>query len=550
MECQICYTKTNKNFICPYCKFEACKICWSNFFTENIQSYMKDLCCMNIQCKKEYTIKILYENFSTKFIHSYNILRGDLLYEIERSSFHRFTSIVETRKKRLELNKKKDDILYKFNDNIQKINYIFRKYKKFNNIYYPVMKEIFTYYNKKPNLNTLRDILSNYNNLEENIIKKLIIINNSYNKKNKEKIYKNNMELIRYFLPEFINEDLIDILNIREEIIDSKFIKKEIKLINRELSYLYNRYDNYSNTIVKNKNFCFTKDCTGILIDNICSACNNFCCNKCTRMTDSSIKHICNEDDIELTKFLKDSKRCPKCKEMIYKIHGCDVMWCTLCHTHFNYKTGDFIKSGSLHNPEFISYLNSIGETYQYNPLDNNNNHFLNTHYYGNRFYYVNSYFLKKNNNETILIFKNKRDCINDICFYINDFTLFNARGLDISTIDIKVNKKVSNENIILHLLGNISKDKFKKEINTIYKVRMAWSDYKIIILEFMDLLIDNYNEYLLNMDKPDLFFNFLDNNVPKYNDLLKSINKIYKIKNPIIFYNIETTNPFKFYIN
>ena len=55
----------------------------------------------------------------------------------------------------------------------------------------------------------------------------------------------------------------------------------------------------------------------------------------------------------------KDSKPCPKCQSLIFKINGCDQMWCTQCHTAFSWKTGKLEKN--IHNPHFYEWQRKNG---------------------------------------------------------------------------------------------------------------------------------------------------------------------------------------------
>ena len=65
--------------------------------------------------------------------------------------------------------------------------------------------------------------------------------------------------------------------------------------------------------------------------------------------------HVCNPDDVATANLLnKDTKPCPSCSTPIYKIMGCDQMWCTQCHTGFSWKTG--MIQTRIHNPHFFEW--------------------------------------------------------------------------------------------------------------------------------------------------------------------------------------------------
>lgn len=66
--------------------------------------------------------------------------------------------------------------------------------------------------------------------------------------------------------------------------------------------------------------------------------------------------HTCSPENVETAKLLmKDSKPCPSCSSLIFKISGCDQMWCTQCHTAFSWKTGR-IETINVHNPHFYEW--------------------------------------------------------------------------------------------------------------------------------------------------------------------------------------------------
>jgi hypothetical protein len=67
--------------------------------------------------------------------------------------------------------------------------------------------------------------------------------------------------------------------------------------------------------------------------------------------------HVCDPQTLETIKLIKrDSKPCPTCKALIYKIDGCDQMWCIQCKTAFSWVTGR-IETGRIHNPEYYRWM-------------------------------------------------------------------------------------------------------------------------------------------------------------------------------------------------
>ena len=88
---------------------------------------------------------------------------------------------------------------------------------------------------------------------------------------------------------------------------------------------------------------CSKEDCRGYLNNEWkCGVCDTFTCSKCNINIVGTIdNHECNKEDVETFSLLKkDTKSCPKCNTSIFKIDGCDQMWCTQCHTAFSWRTG------------------------------------------------------------------------------------------------------------------------------------------------------------------------------------------------------------------
>lgn len=113
---------------------------------------------------------------------------------------------------------------------------------------------------------------------------------------------------------------------------------------------------------------CPGTNCRGFLgTDWTCSLCNVTVCSKCheIEMPDSANAHACNPDNVATAALLsKDTRPCPKCATGIYKIDGCDQMWCTQCHTGFSWRTGAV--ETRVHNPHFFQWLREQREKGNY----------------------------------------------------------------------------------------------------------------------------------------------------------------------------------------
>ena len=101
---------------------------------------------------------------------------------------------------------------------------------------------------------------------------------------------------------------------------------------------------------------CPGEECKGFLSSGYkCGLCENFTCSNCLIVVGKTKnpEHVCKDEDklsAELIK--KETKPCPGCGERIYKISGCDQMFCVSCHCAFSWNTGT-IETGQIHNPHF-----------------------------------------------------------------------------------------------------------------------------------------------------------------------------------------------------
>lgn len=107
---------------------------------------------------------------------------------------------------------------------------------------------------------------------------------------------------------------------------------------------------------------CPSSDCRGFLSTSYeCGTCNTATCSECLEIKTDD--HLCKPDLLETAKAIKrDTKACPKCGIRIFKIDGCDQMWCTNigCNTAFSWNTGQIV-SGRIHNPHYYQWLQQNG---------------------------------------------------------------------------------------------------------------------------------------------------------------------------------------------
>ena len=105
---------------------------------------------------------------------------------------------------------------------------------------------------------------------------------------------------------------------------------------------------------------CPMTECRGFLSTQWkCGSCESKICNKCNE--EKVEDHVCNPDNVASMELLnKDTKGCPNCGTMIFKISGCSQMYCTDCHTAWDWNTSRVV-TGTIHNPHYYEFMNRGG---------------------------------------------------------------------------------------------------------------------------------------------------------------------------------------------
>jgi 6-pyruvoyl-tetrahydropterin synthase len=104
---------------------------------------------------------------------------------------------------------------------------------------------------------------------------------------------------------------------------------------------------------------CPQSECKGFLdTEYVCGLCKGKACRSC-RLP----KHEgqCDKNVVETVRLLaKDTRSCPNCGVPIFRISGCSQMFCTRCHTPFDWETGK-IETGRIHNPHYYEFQRQNG---------------------------------------------------------------------------------------------------------------------------------------------------------------------------------------------
>jgi hypothetical protein len=342
-----------------------------------------------------------------------------------------------------------------------------------------------------------------------------------------------------------ILQDQIRINELRREI---KTIRNSIMEKNDNLYRLYNNNEQppreeRSKFIRK----CPQVNCRGFLSNRWkCGTCDCKVCPDCNEIKiDENVEHVCNPDNVKTVELLKkDTKACPKCATMIHKISGCDQIWCTDCHTTFNWATGR-IDTGSIHNPHFFEWLRKQSPTGEiprdagYNPC-------------GDRLNLPHIFDI----NRQLQKFKVQKHLTTNIheiyrtITHMNQVTIphYDRDNYEENLIQFRVS----------YLLNELSEDIWMKELQNIEKTREKNRDYLNIYRMFVDVSTERFNTFYndirdKNMNNVNEYIeeeiNIFNNLREYFNDSFEKIGKRYSCVYPGITNNFSFVTDYKKYL-
>ena len=244
---------------------------------------------------------------------------------------------------------------------------------------------------------------------------------------------------------------------------------------------------------------CPADECNGFLSTGYkCGICEVRVCSKCNETMgytpNCKDDHECDPNMVASAELIKqETKPCPQCAAPIFKINGCDQMWCTCCNIAFSWRTGMKV-TGTIHNPHYYEFMRQNGGNAVQNPGAVNCGGLP----YHNHMTRVTR---KLENIANTIKDLNEQDWLNDASNYLamihRGATHFQHIILDPIRRDIQRNN--DNEDLrVKFIMNEIKEEQFKtnliKRDNTFEKKQAMLHIYELMGNVFVETTISIYN--------------------------------------------------------
>lgn len=316
--CVICAENmtSSKKVKCEYCEFVACKQCCRTYICDRVTPT-----CMSSDCKKKWTDEFMITHLNKSFMTTtYKKVMENLLYDQEKTLLPETQEAIK-KEKFLEDSMSLSKSLERESDDLKSKIKQAKKYIKLDKCAIKEFKDAI--YNK--------DHIENSKLYEQPLTERI--------KEKEDLINKGRQQILFYKSQRLtISDKLDDLLKDRMKCLntDEKQKKQFIKRCSKELcrGYLSSAYK--------------------------CGICESWHCPSCHELKNEQDdpNHVCDPATLATIEALKkETRNCPNvsCGHPIYKIDGCDQMWCTSCHTAFSWKTGEI--ETKIHNPHYFQYM-------------------------------------------------------------------------------------------------------------------------------------------------------------------------------------------------
>ena len=453
--CQVCdevFNKSNhKNVNCAFCEYKSCTECNERYLLDTTQ----DAHCMS--CRKGWSREVLTTNFTYKFVSkTYKERRENLLFEREKSMMPATQVYVELEREFRRLTTLIEKMTLNYTKASQERNRI---------------------------LNKPLAVMAVENNMVTEFDAMILRLKLS---QEQEKIVK----------------------SIEIDILTQKLIQNHI------LTRL-----NGTTLQLEKRAFvraCPAANCKGFLSTAWkCGLCDNWSCPTCHEIKglEKDAPHTCNPDNVATAELLaRDSRNCPNCAAMIFKINGCDQMWCTQCHTAFSWRTGR-IETHTVHNPHYYEYQRTHGILAR-QPGDIPCGGLPDWHQFHR---YISSVYGSVN--------------------YTLISNAFRSHGHAEHVLRPRYTVDIRNENRDLRIkfmIGDITEDIFKKKVQQREKANNRKTDIRQIIEMYTTVLVDIIQSFTVSKDIGVMVEN-INGLREHYNSSLEKIQFCYKCSVPLL---------------
>ena len=321
-ECVVCAESFTKRACCPFCFYTTCRLCAQTYILGELTPK-----CM--KCRKDWSREIQLHELTATFVNGPLKKHTEtVLFEGQRALLSATLEIYEREHNIKMARKASSEAATKFRLHREAV-----EHPKYKLQYNALVKDVFG--------DLICDTIEEQNALLES---------SGYNK-----LYK----IIRNIETDPVYKALqTDYIHKRTTYKDLQYMEWARQRDEREA-----QTQNYNASVKNEPRFiraCPAENCRGFLNTQWeCRLCNLSTCSECFVVKgpeQTCDLHVCNPDDVASAQLLiKDSKPCPKCAACIFKIDGCDQMWCTMCHTAFSWNTG-YIETNRIHNPHFLEH--------------------------------------------------------------------------------------------------------------------------------------------------------------------------------------------------
>lgn len=497
--CVICDNNLNqtirKPVCCPYCEFTACRKCCETYILGETTSK-----CMNPPCNREWTRQFIANAFADVFLSKkLKKRREEILFDIERSLLPATQPIVERLLRPQKINNEIEEVCREIailNSQNSSLNYSPSINFKSN---IPKTRPQYWEELRKWQQQQYETIRNNNNNIQRK----------KYNKRElKEKINQ-------------LKNRLIELQNEREALYQESLygVNPRSELPQRQRAEFIRA--------------CPDNDCRGFLSTQWkCGLCEKWSCPQCHEVKglNRDVEHVCNKDTVASVRLISnDTKPCPSCGKGIFKISGCDQMWCTQCHTGFSWRTGRI--ETNIHNPHFYEWARRNGNAVPRNPLDNPCQQ--------NRLNYT--LFTTIRN---LLLYKHHAHPLSNSCSDLIMHLVQNAihmQGIIMPRYAIR-NREDRNQNLrIDYMMNKLSEEDFKLILQRNEKKHEKYREIHNIFDLLLTTVTDIIIRFIDHLEKSqagkweDKILNEIESIVNYANECFSDISKTYKSKRIVV---------------